>query len=83
MTEDTALYVYALLPDRPDAADGVTGIDGRPLRLVRVPGTSVAALVHDAAPAPSRAATTRCAAGWRSRAGRWTPCGNAPAASCR
>ncbi|MFD5660365.1 GvpL/GvpF family gas vesicle protein [Streptomyces hirsutus] len=52
MTEDTALYVYALLPDRPDAADGVTGIDGRPLRLVRVPGTSVAALVHDAAPAP-------------------------------
>ncbi|MET8111919.1 GvpL/GvpF family gas vesicle protein [Streptomyces prasinus] len=52
MTEDTALYVYALLPDRPDAADGVTGIDGRPLRLVRVPGTSVAALVHDAAPTP-------------------------------
>ncbi|MFF0114192.1 GvpL/GvpF family gas vesicle protein [Streptomyces prasinus] len=52
MTEHTALYVYALLPDRPDAADGVTGIDGRPLRLVRVPGTSVAALVHDAAPAP-------------------------------
>ncbi|MHC3452329.1 GvpL/GvpF family gas vesicle protein [Streptomyces prasinus] len=52
MTEHTALYVYALLPDRPDAADGVTGIDGRPLRLVRVPGTSVAALVHDAAPTP-------------------------------
>ncbi|MEF9906138.1 GvpL/GvpF family gas vesicle protein [Streptomyces sp. P9-A2] len=58
MTEHTALYVYALLPDRPDgpdrpdAADGVTGIDGRPLRLVRVPGASVAALVHDAAPAP-------------------------------
>ncbi|MGW9494661.1 GvpL/GvpF family gas vesicle protein [Streptomyces prasinus] len=52
MTEDTALYVYALLPDRPDAADGVTGIDDRPLRLVRVPGTSVAALVHDAAPTP-------------------------------
>lgn len=55
MTEHTALYVYALLPDRPglrDTADGVTGIDGRPLRLVRVPGTSVAALVHDAPPAP-------------------------------
>ncbi|PWI11823.1 gvpL 2 [Streptomyces sp. NWU339] len=52
MTEHTALYVYALLRDRPDAADGVTGIDGHPLRLVRVPGTSVAALVHDAPPAP-------------------------------
>ncbi|MGW5215301.1 GvpL/GvpF family gas vesicle protein [Streptomyces sp. NPDC004051] len=55
MTEHTALYVYALLPDRPDrqdAADGVTGIDGRPLRLVRAPGTSVAALVHDAPPSP-------------------------------
>lgn len=55
MTEHTALYVYALLPDRPglrDTAEGVTGIDGRPLRLVRVPGTSVAALVHDAPPAP-------------------------------
>ncbi|MFE9924679.1 GvpL/GvpF family gas vesicle protein [Streptomyces sp. NPDC005774] len=55
MTEHTALYVYALLPDRPDrrgAADGVTGIDGRPLRLVRVPGASVAALVHDAPPSP-------------------------------
>jgi hypothetical protein len=52
MTQDTALYVYALLPGRPDAADGVTGLDGRPLRLVAVPGTGVTALVHDAAPEP-------------------------------
>jgi hypothetical protein len=52
MTENTALYVYALLPDRRGAADGVTGLDGRPLRLAGVPGTGVAALVHDATPAP-------------------------------
>ncbi|MFF7604974.1 GvpL/GvpF family gas vesicle protein [Streptomyces parvulus] len=52
MTEDSALYVYALLPDRPGAADGVTGLDGRPLRLVPVEGTALAALVHDAAPEP-------------------------------
>ncbi|MFE6629955.1 GvpL/GvpF family gas vesicle protein [Streptomyces rochei] len=52
MTENTALYVYALLPDRQGAADGVTGLDGRPLRLAEVPGTGVAALVHDATPAP-------------------------------
>ncbi|MEU6889649.1 GvpL/GvpF family gas vesicle protein [Streptomyces viridosporus] len=52
MTEHTALYVYALVPDRQGAADGVTGLDGRPLRLVGVPGTTVAALVHDATPAP-------------------------------
>ncbi|GGQ57362.1 GvpL/GvpF family gas vesicle protein [Streptomyces flaveolus] len=52
MTENTALYVYALLPDRQGAADGVTGLDGRPLRLAGVPGTGVAALVHDATPAP-------------------------------
>uniref|UniRef100_UPI003D73721F GvpL/GvpF family gas vesicle protein n=1 Tax=Streptomyces sp. bgisy022 TaxID=3413769 RepID=UPI003D73721F len=48
----TALYVYALVPDRPGAADGITGLDGRPLRLAPVPGTGVAALVHDAAPVP-------------------------------
>ncbi|WP_329473859.1 GvpL/GvpF family gas vesicle protein [Streptomyces sp. NBC_01723] len=52
MTEDSALYVYALLPDRPGAADGVTGLDGRRLRLVPVQGTGVAALVHDAVPEP-------------------------------
>ncbi|GGL93527.1 protein gvpL [Streptomyces fumigatiscleroticus] len=52
MTERTALYVYALLPHRPGAADGVTGLDGRPLRLLPVPGTGIAALVHDASPAP-------------------------------
>ncbi|NEA85851.1 GvpL/GvpF family gas vesicle protein, partial [Streptomyces sp. SID14436] len=52
MTEQSALYVYALVPDRPGAADGVTGLDGRPLRLAAVPGTGVAALVHDAAPTP-------------------------------
>ncbi|MET9368820.1 GvpL/GvpF family gas vesicle protein [Streptomyces griseoflavus] len=52
MTEHSALYVYALLPHRQGAADGVTGLDGRPLRLIGVPGTGVAALVHDAAPAP-------------------------------
>ncbi|MFF9453391.1 GvpL/GvpF family gas vesicle protein [Streptomyces flaveolus] len=52
MTENTALYVYALLPDRQGTADGVTGLDGRPLRLAGVPGTGVAALVHDATPAP-------------------------------
>ncbi|MZE68270.1 GvpL/GvpF family gas vesicle protein [Streptomyces sp. SID5789] len=52
MTEDSGLYVYALLPDRPGAADGVTGLDGRRLRLVPVEGTGVAALVHDAAPEP-------------------------------
>ncbi|MFF0516334.1 GvpL/GvpF family gas vesicle protein [Streptomyces sp. NPDC004250] len=52
MTEDSALYVYALLPDRPGAADGVTGLDGRRLRLVPVEGTGVAALVHDAVPEP-------------------------------
>ncbi|AKZ53559.1 putative GvpL-like protein 2 [Streptomyces ambofaciens ATCC 23877] len=52
MTENTALYVYALLPDRADAAEGVTGLDGRPLRVVAVPGTGVAALVHEATPAP-------------------------------
>ncbi|MET9157402.1 GvpL/GvpF family gas vesicle protein [Streptomyces parvulus] len=52
MTEDSALYVYALLPDLPGAADGVTGLDGRRLRLVPVEGTGVAALVHDAAPEP-------------------------------
>lgn len=47
-----ALYVYALLPDREGAADGVTGVDGRPLRLVAAPGTGIAALVHDADPVP-------------------------------
>ncbi|SFK30306.1 GvpL/GvpF family gas vesicle protein [Streptomyces pini] len=47
-----ALYVYAVVPDRPGAADGVTGIDGRPLRLPAAPGTGLAALVHDAEPAP-------------------------------
>ncbi|MEU0228440.1 GvpL/GvpF family gas vesicle protein [Streptomyces sp. NPDC006284] len=52
MTENTALYVYALLPDRPDAAEGVTGLDGRPLSVVAVPGTGVAALVHEATPTP-------------------------------
>ncbi|MET9137056.1 GvpL/GvpF family gas vesicle protein [Streptomyces parvulus] len=52
MTEDSALYVYALLPDLPGAADGVTGLDGRRLRLLPVEGTGVAALVHDAAPEP-------------------------------
>ncbi|MFD7703470.1 GvpL/GvpF family gas vesicle protein [Streptomyces caelestis] len=52
MTERTALYVYAVVPDRQGAADGVTGLDGRPVRMVGVPGTGVAALVHDAAPAP-------------------------------
>ncbi|MEU9591687.1 GvpL/GvpF family gas vesicle protein [Streptomyces sp. NPDC048219] len=52
MTEDTALYVYALLPDQQGVADGVTGLGGRPLRLAGVPGTGVAALVHDATPAP-------------------------------
>ncbi|CAL9638115.1 GvpL/GvpF family gas vesicle protein [Streptomyces pilosus] len=52
MTEHSALYVYALLPDRQGAADGVTGLDGRPVRLAGVPGTGLAALVHDAAPAP-------------------------------
>lgn len=52
MTEDSALYVYALLPDRPGAADGVTGLDGRRLRLVPIEGTALAALVHDAAPEP-------------------------------
>ncbi|MYR41928.1 GvpL/GvpF family gas vesicle protein [Streptomyces sp. SID5910] len=52
MTEHTALYVYALLPERQGAADGVTGLDGRPLRLAAVPGTGIAALVHDATPAP-------------------------------
>ncbi|MTE18860.1 gvpL 2 [Streptomyces sp. TRM43335] len=49
---DRALYVYALLPDQEGAADGVTGVDGRPLRLVAAPGTGIAALVHDADPAP-------------------------------
>lgn len=52
MTERTALYVYALLPRRDGVADGVTGLDGRPLRLVDVPGTTVAALVHDGSPEP-------------------------------
>ncbi|MFE6636951.1 GvpL/GvpF family gas vesicle protein [Streptomyces tendae] len=52
MTDTTALYVYALVPDRPGAADGVTGLDGRPLRLVAVAGTGVAALVHDGEPEP-------------------------------
>ncbi|MFI1956144.1 GvpL/GvpF family gas vesicle protein [Streptomyces xinghaiensis] len=49
-----ALYVYALLPDPGAEAlpDTVTGIDGRPLRLVGdVPGGPVA-LVHATAPAP-------------------------------
>ncbi|GAA2388136.1 gas vesicle protein GvpL [Streptomyces glaucosporus] len=55
MTE-RALYVYALVPHRPDAADGVTGIDGLPLRLLEAPGTGVAALVHDADPAPYQGA---------------------------
>ncbi|MER5480353.1 GvpL/GvpF family gas vesicle protein [Streptomyces sp. NPDC002734] len=45
---DSALYVYALLPDVPgDPADGVTGLDDRTLRVVRAPGTGLAALVHD------------------------------------
>lgn len=52
MTERTALYVYALVPHEPGAADGVTGLDDRPLRMVRVPGTTIAALVHDGSPAP-------------------------------
>ncbi|WP_320777307.1 GvpL/GvpF family gas vesicle protein [Streptomyces sp. CRN 30] len=52
MSDQTALYVYALVRHAPGAADGVTGLDGRPLRLVRVPGTGFAALVHDASPAP-------------------------------
>ncbi len=52
MSEHGALYVYALLPDREGAADGVTGLDGRPVRLLSVPGTGVAALVHDAEAAP-------------------------------
>ncbi|GAA4800500.1 GvpL/GvpF family gas vesicle protein [Streptomyces ziwulingensis] len=52
MTDRTALYVYALLRHGADAADGVTGLDGRPLRLLHVPGTQLAALVHDAAPTP-------------------------------
>ncbi|WP_101254143.1 GvpL/GvpF family gas vesicle protein [Streptomyces barkulensis] len=51
MTEQ-ALYVYAVVPDRPGAADGVTGIDGRPLRLLAAPDTGLAALVHDTEPAP-------------------------------
>ncbi|GAA2441985.1 GvpL/GvpF family gas vesicle protein [Streptomyces macrosporus] len=51
MTE-RALYVYAVVPHRPAAAAGVTGVDGRPLRLLEAPGTGVAALVHDADPAP-------------------------------
>lgn len=49
---DRALYVYALVPDRPGAADGVTGVDGHPLRLLDAPGTGIAALVHDADPVP-------------------------------
>jgi hypothetical protein len=50
---DTALYVYALLPDAPgEPAEGVTGLDGRPLRLLRAPGTGLAALVHDGPPEP-------------------------------
>ncbi|GGX58686.1 protein gvpL [Streptomyces minutiscleroticus] len=52
MSERDALYVYALLPDRAGAADGVTGIDGLPLRLLSVPGTGLAALVHDAPATP-------------------------------
>ncbi|WP_221355781.1 GvpL/GvpF family gas vesicle protein [Streptomyces beigongshangae] len=57
MTEHTALYVYALLRHDGEAGTagalaGVTGLDGRALRLLHAPGTSVAALVHDAAPTP-------------------------------
>jgi hypothetical protein len=52
MTDGTALYVYALVPYREGAADGVTGLDGRPLRLLRAPGTEIAALVHEASPVP-------------------------------
>lgn len=52
MSERDALYVYALLPDRAGAADGVTGIDGLPLWLLSVPGTGLAALVHDAPATP-------------------------------
>ncbi|MGP2438944.1 GvpL/GvpF family gas vesicle protein [Streptomyces sp. JW3] len=52
MTDGSALYVYALVRHREAAADGVTGLDGRPLRLLRAPGTEVAALVHEASPVP-------------------------------
>ncbi|GGZ41055.1 GvpL/GvpF family gas vesicle protein [Streptomyces poonensis] len=52
MSEQGALYVYALLPDRNGAADGVTGLDGLPVRLLPVPGTGLAALVHDAPASP-------------------------------
>lgn len=53
---DRALYVYALVPDRPGAADGVTGIDGHRLRLLDAPGTGIAALVHSADPVPCNGA---------------------------
>ncbi|WP_320774628.1 GvpL/GvpF family gas vesicle protein [Streptomyces sp. CRN 30] len=52
MTDRTALYVYALVRYEEGAADGTTGLDGRPLRLLRVPGTEVAALVHEGSPTP-------------------------------
>ncbi|MZE78304.1 GvpL/GvpF family gas vesicle protein [Streptomyces xinghaiensis] len=48
-----ALYVYALLPDPGEALpDTVTGIDGRPLRLVGDGPGGPVALVHATAPAP-------------------------------
>jgi hypothetical protein len=52
MTDGSALYVYALVRHREAAADGVTGLDGRPPRLLRAPGTEVATLVHEASPVP-------------------------------
>lgn len=51
-TVDTALYVYALVPEDTELPPHVSGLDGRPLHLVTAPGTGLAALVHRSAPAP-------------------------------
>ncbi|MFE9250613.1 GvpL/GvpF family gas vesicle protein [Streptomyces sp. NPDC007088] len=51
-TSDTALYIYALVPEDTELPPRVSGLDGRPLHLVTAPGTGLAALVHRSAPAP-------------------------------
>ncbi|MFZ2493164.1 MAG: GvpL/GvpF family gas vesicle protein [Thermoanaerobaculia bacterium] len=50
----TALYVYAIIPANGDLP-GLTGIEGRPVRLIEAP-SGLAALVHDAEPIPFQGA---------------------------
>lgn len=46
-----ALYVYAIIPLPGAGPEGLTGIEGRPVRRIEAP-SGLAALVHDAEPIP-------------------------------